>query len=142
MKVLVDTCVWSMALRRSKDSGGREVSELIELVKELRVQLIGPVRQEILSGIKSHAHFIALRDRLRPFPDIELTTGDFESAAKFHNLCRGKGVRGSNTDFLICSLAMRHRMPIFTTDADFTLFQRYLPIKLHSPRTDLSDHTR
>ena len=44
MKVLVDTCVWSMALRRSEASGGREVSELIELVKELRVQLIGPVR--------------------------------------------------------------------------------------------------
>jgi len=142
MKVLVDTCVWSMALRRSKDSGGREVSELIELVKELRVQLIGPVRQEILSGIKSHAHFIALRDRLRPFPDIELTTGDFESAAKFHNLCRGKGVQGSNIDFLICAVAVRRQMPIFTTDADFTLFQQYLPIKLHSPRTDLSDRTR
>ena len=47
MKVLVDTCVWSMALRRGEASGGREVSELIELIKELRVQLIGPVRQEI-----------------------------------------------------------------------------------------------
>jgi hypothetical protein len=142
MKVLVDTCVWSMALRRGEASGGREVSELIELVKELRVQLIGPVRQEILSGIKSHAHFMTLRDHLRPFPDIELTTGHFESAAEFYNLCRGKGVQGSNTDFLICAVAVRHKMPIFTTDADFTLFQQYLPIKLHSPRTDLSDRTR
>ncbi len=142
MKVLVDTCVWSMALRRSEASVGREVSELIELVKELRVQLIGPVRQEILSGIKSHGQFMTLRDHLRPFPDIELTSGHFESAAEFYNLCRGKGVRGSNTDFLICAVAVRHKMPIFTTDGDFSLFQQYLPIKLHSPRTDLSDRTR
>ena len=137
MKVLVDTCVWSMALRRSGASGGREVSELMELVKELRVQLIGPVRQEILSGIKSHAHFVKLRDHLRPFPDIELTAGDFESAAEFHNLCRSKGVQGSNTDLLICAVAVRRQMPIFTMDTDFTLFRQYLSIELHSPRTDL-----
>lgn len=136
MKVLVDTCVWSMALRRGEASGGREVSELMELVKELRVQLIGPVRQEVLSGIKSHAQFTKLRDHLRPFPDIELTARDFESAAEFHNFCRSKGVRGSNTDFLICAVAVQQQMPIFTTDADFTFFQQYLPIKLHRPRSD------
>ncbi|SPF41593.1 PilT protein domain protein [Syntrophobacter sp. SbD1] len=136
MKVLVDTCVWSMALRRSEASGGQEVSELMELVKELRVQLIGPVRQEILSGIKSYAQFTKLRDHLRPFPDLELTNLDFESAAEFHNLCRSKGVQGSNTDFLICAVAVRRQMPIFTTDADFTFFQQCLPIKLHYPRTD------
>lgn len=136
MKVLVDTCVWSMALRRGEASGGREVSELMELVKELRVQLIGPVRQEILSGIESYAQFMKLRDHLRPFPDLELTTPDFESAAEYHNLCRRKGVQGSNTDFLICAVAVRCQMPIFTKDADFTLFQQYLPIKLHHPRSD------
>ncbi len=136
MKVLVDTCVWSMALRRSETSGGLEVPELMELVKELRVQLIGPVRQEILSGIKSHAQFTRLRDHLRPFPLLQLTTRDFEAAAQFHNFCRGNGVQGSNTDFLICAVAVQHQMPIFTTDADFTFFQQYLPIKLHRPRTD------
>lgn len=124
MKVLVDTCVWSMALRRNELSDGPEVSELMELIKDLRVQLIGPVRQEILSGIKSLDQFIKLRDHLRPFPDIERTSGDFETAAEFYNLCRGKGVQGSNTDFLICAITVRHQMPIFTTDADFT----FLPI--------------
>jgi len=135
MRVLVDTCVWSMALRRSEVSGALEVSELTELIKELRVQLIGPVRQEILSGVKSHAQFTKVRDHLRPFRDLELTTRDFESAAEFHNICRAKGVQGSNTDFLICAAAVRERMPIFTTDEGFTYFQKYLPIKLHRPRT-------
>jgi predicted nucleic acid-binding protein len=134
MKVLVDTCVWSMALRRSDVSDGPEVSELMELVKELRVQLIGPVRQEILSGIKSTEQFTKLRDHLRPFPDLELTIRDFESAAEFYNLCRGKGIQGSNTDFLICAVAARYQMPIFTTDADFSFFQQHLPINLYRLR--------
>ncbi len=136
MRVLVDTCIWSMALRSGEISGGREVSELMELIRELRVQLIGPVRQEILSGIKSHSQFTKLRDHLRPFPDLELKTRDFETAAEFYNTCRGKGVQGSNTDFLICAVAVREQMPVFTTDADFNYFQKYLPIKLHRLRTD------
>lgn len=136
MRVLVDTCVWSMALRHGEISGGREVSELMELIKELRVQLIGPVRQEILCGIKNHEQFTKLRDRLRPFRDLELMTRDFETAAEFYNACRGKGVQGSNTDFLICAVAVREQIPIFTTDVDFAYFQKYLPIKLHRLRTD------
>jgi predicted nucleic acid-binding protein len=134
MKVLVDTCVWSTALRRSDASDVPEGSELMELIKELRVQLIGPVRQEILSGIKSIDQFTKLRDHLRSFPDLNLTSGDFESAAEFYNLCRSKGVQGSNTDFLICAVAVRYQMPIFTTDEDFTLFQQHLPIKLYRSR--------
>src|SRR6266567_6693381 len=132
MKVLVDTSVWSLALRRNPPADGPEVSELIELIREARVQMIGPVRQEILSGIKNHAQFQKLRNHLRPFPDLELTPRDYETAAEFFNLCRGKGIQGSNTDFLICAIAARHKTPIFTTDGDFSLFQPHLPITLHS----------
>ena len=135
MKVLVDTSVWSLALRRDLPSDGPEVSELIELIKEARVQMIGPVRQELLSGIKSQAQFQKLRKHLRSFPDLELTMRDYEYAAEFFNLCRSKGVQGSNTDFLICAIAARHKTPIFSTDRDFTLFQLHLPITLHYPRS-------
>ena len=135
MKVLVDTSVWSLALRRDLPPDGPEVSELSELIKETRVQMIGPVRQELLSGIKSQAQFQKLRNHLRSFPDLELTTHDYEYAAEFFNLCRSKGVQGSNTDFLICAIALRHKTAIFTTDRDFTLFQLHLPIMLHRPRS-------
>ena len=135
MRVLVDTCVWSLSLRRSEAVDRPEVSELIELIRELRVQIIGPIRQELLTGIKSRSQFTSLRDHLRAFPDLELTNPDYESAAEYHNLCRSKGVQGSNTDFLICATAARHKMPIFTTAADFTLFQHHLPILLHRPRS-------
>jgi len=135
MKVLIDTSVWSLALRRSQPAGGPVVLELIELIREVRGQMIGPVRQELLSGIKDQIQFQKLRNHLRAFPDLDVTTRDYESAADFFNICRGKGVQGSNTDFLICAIAVRNKIPIFTTDEDFTLFQSHLPITLHLPRT-------
>lgn len=134
MRVLVDTSVWSLALRRNQPADSPEVTELVELIREVRSQMIGPVRQELLSGIKNQIQFQKLRNHLRAFPDLEVTTRDFETAAEFFNLCRGKGIQGSNTDFLICAIAVRHKIPIFTTDEDFTLFQPLLPITLHTPR--------
>jgi predicted nucleic acid-binding protein len=134
MKILVDTCIWSLALRRNPPTDSPEVSELIELIREARVQIIGPIRQELLSGVKSQLQFQKLRNHLRPFLDLELTARDYENAAEFFNLCRGKGIQGSNTDFLICAITTRHKIPIFTTDGDFTLFQTHLPIMLHRPR--------
>lgn len=134
MKILVDTSVWSLALRRGQPVDDPIVTELMELIKEVRVQMIGPVRQELLSGIKSHNQFQKLRNSLRAFPDLELTHRDYESTAEFFNLCRGKGIQGSSTDFLLCAIAIRHKIPVFTTDNDFTLFQSWLPLTLHSPR--------
>ena len=69
---------------------------------------------------------------LRAFPDLEISRDDYEQAAAFHNVCRAKGIQGSNTDFLICAIASRNGFSIFTTDEDFTHFARLLPIALHT----------
>jgi len=135
MKIIVDTCVWSLALRRNELRHNHHlIAELSELISEVRVQLIGPIRQELLSGIKSKAHFNKLKKHLSAFPDIPLVSDDFELAAEFFNLARSKGIQGSNTDFIICSLAHTHNMSIFTTDKDFVSYASVLPIKLYEPR--------
>ena len=134
MKIIVDTCIWSLALRRNTPKSNYQVDELKELISEVRVQLIGPIRQELLSGIKSKKHFRSLRDHLSAFPDLQLESADFELAAEYYNLTRAKGIQGSNTDFLICSLSHRYNMPIFTTDKDYEQYKSVLPIKLHVPR--------
>jgi hypothetical protein len=47
--------------------------------------MLGPIRQELLSGIKDKAQFELLREHLRAFPDLELDTDDYEAAASaFH----------------------------------------------------------
>jgi len=134
MKVIVDTCIWSLALRRNTQKSNHLVEELKELISEVRVQLVGPIRQELLSGIKSKKQFRDLRDHLTPFPDLQLESKDFELAAEYYNMARAKGIQGSNTDFLICSLAHRYKMPIFTTDKDFEQYKSVIPIKLYVPR--------
>ena len=50
MKVLVDTSIWSLAFRRRNPVRDAYVTELERLVEEMRIQMIGPIRQEILSG--------------------------------------------------------------------------------------------
>ena len=132
--VLIDTSVWSLALRRNAGGADAAVAELRELIREMRAEIIGPIRQEVLSGIRSLSTFETLRDHLKAFPDIEILTDDYERAAAFFNACRAKGVQGSNTDFLICAVSERNGIPILTTDADFDLYAQHLPITLHQPR--------
>lgn len=135
MNVLVDTCVWSLAFRRQAAATHAAVRELGELITEGRVQMIGPIRQELLSGIPKPEQFRLLRDRLRAFPDLPIATEDHELAAEYFAKARAAGIQGSNTDFLICALSSRHSLPILTADRDFENFARVLPIPLHAPRT-------
>jgi len=135
MKVLVDTSVWSLVLRRRASVQRAALStELASLVQDGRVVMIGPVRQELLSAIKERAQFNKLRDHLRAFPDIEITSNDYEEAASMFNRCRDKGIQGSNTDFLICAVAVQHDLSVCTTDGDFKHYARVLPITLHQAR--------
>jgi predicted nucleic acid-binding protein len=132
MKVLVDTAVWSLVLRRkSRPENGSMAVALASLIADGLVVMIGPIRQELLSGIKERAQFERLREHLHAFPDLEITSTDYEEAASFFNQCREKGIQGSNTDFLICAVASRNGFSIFTTDEDFTHFARVLPIALY-----------
>jgi len=134
VNVIVDTPVWSLALRRQRPSRLAEVLELSELVREGRATVLGPVRQELLSGMPVLRHFEELRDHLRAFQDLALDSGDYEEAAEFFNRCRAKGIQGPNTDFLICAAAARRHFAILTTDTDFDHYAKVLSIELHRPR--------
>jgi len=131
MKVIVDTSVWSLALRRGAGESLAPVQELRHLIRDHRVQMIGPIRQEVLSGIRSESQFLKLKRHLESFPDLPILTEDYVTAAQFFNRCRSEGVQGSNTDFLICAVAARNRFSIYSTDKDFELFSKHLAIVLH-----------
>jgi len=132
VKVLVDTSVWSLALRRRAPAASGAVEEFRRLVIAGRVAVIGAIRQEILSGVRDRAAFEQLRDRLRAFPDQPLGPEDYERAAEHYTTCRAAGIQGSNTDFLICAVSERHALPILTTDVDFKRYAAVLPIALYA----------
>src|SRR5271170_5775880 len=99
MTVLVDTPVWSLALRRKgADLNARErvlTGALAELIREGRAQIVAVIRQELLSGIREEERFRALRNYLRAFEEPGIEVLDYEEAARMHNVCRGRGIAGS-----------------------------------------------
>lgn len=138
MRVLVDTSVWSLALRRRPTdlhpSERRIVAEWEELVREGRVLLVGLVRQELLSGVAQRRAYETLRDAMRAFPDEPLETEDHEEAAECFNLCRARGITGTAVDMLLCAVARRRPAAMFTTDTDYGPHARILGLTLHVPR--------
>ena len=138
MNTLIDTSVWSLALRRKgQDLSPAEkilVAELAELVKEGRARILGVIRQELLSGIKTTEQHEKLRTTLRSFPDETLETPDYEFAAKNSNDCRAKGIAVSVVDAMICAVSSSRAWSILTADPDFKSYASVLSIKLHVPR--------
>ena len=138
MNVLVDTSIWSLALRRrAQDLNSTEraaVAELTNLIKEGRARIIGLVRLELLSGIKTSSQYEKLCAVLRSFPDEPISTADYEAAAKAGNECRARGVAVSVSDMLICAIAIARDWSVFATDPDFKSYARILPLKLHTLR--------
>jgi predicted nucleic acid-binding protein len=132
--VLVDTTVWSLALRRrAKDlrpQDRRFTQALYELVREGRVQLLGLARQEVLSGIREESQFRRILDDLRAFPDVALDIEDYEEAARLSNECRKAGIASSSVDMLMCAVALRHDWKIFSADRAFLHYRRVIPLKL------------
>ncbi|MBI4006287.1 MAG: PIN domain-containing protein [Gammaproteobacteria bacterium] len=132
--VLVDTSVWSLALRRhANDLSARDqrlVEALMDLITDGKAVLIGMIRQEILSGIRDPKAFRVLRARLIDLPYLPVGLTEHDLAASFYNKCATNGIVASAVDMLICAAGVSHRMPIFTTDTDFNRYTKYLPLKL------------
>ena len=134
--VLIDTPIWSLALRRKEaDLSAKDrnlVRALGELIQDSRAQIVGPIRQELLSGIREPAHYRKIRDRLRDFSEPSLEIADYEEAARICNQCRSCGFAGSSVDFLLCAIAHRKRWQIFTIDRDFENYSHCIPLRLYS----------
>lgn len=121
MKVLVDSCAWSLVLRRRDKTVLSREEQLIRdaltgAIQDGTVVMIGPIREEVLTGIRDPAQFEQLRTRLAAFRDEPLTTAHFEEAARLFNLCRSRGVECGATDILICAVAVERGWSILTYD--------------------------
>ncbi|MHC4886402.1 MAG: type II toxin-antitoxin system VapC family toxin [Planctomycetota bacterium] len=133
MNVIVDTCIWSKALRR-KNPDSRITENLTELIVEGRAVMIGPIRQEVLSGITERKQSLKLKRRLSAFKDYPIHTKHYELAAQYFNKCRENGIQGSHIDFLICAVATTENLCLYTTDNDFSHFSKYIRLHFHSQK--------
>lgn len=122
MKVLVDTSIWSLALRRKggtaklNDEEKRLVALLVEAIRDGRALVAGPIRQEVLSGIATPEQFAEVKTKLDPFPDQPIGSADYIEAARLYNLSRRRGVECGAVDMLLCALAYRNEWTILARD--------------------------
>jgi predicted nucleic acid-binding protein len=131
MDVLIDSCVWSLVLRRNAPD--KKLAEQVrKLISDGRVRMIGPIRQEVLSGITNEEHYAKLKLTLTHFPDLTLQTRDYEYAAELYNACRRKGVQGSHTDFLLCAVSKLRKIALYTTDQDFERYSKIIGLALYT----------
>jgi len=144
VNVLVDTSVWSLALRRrAEHRNARETAQVEALnaaIERGSVKVLGIVRQELLTGIKTRQQFENLRDFMDAFQDVEIVSEDYIEAAKLANACYAKGVTPSVVDMLICAVANRQGWEIFTADPDFERYSRILDLKLYRSSSKSGEH--
>jgi len=135
MKILIDTSIWSLALRRQSGVVNPESVMLRTLIEQGEdIHLLGIVLQEVLQGIKNPKDFHILKDYLDAFPLIELTREDYVKAAELKNRLIKKGKQISTIDALIASASISYSCYLFTTDKDFENIAQHSSLKLFRMR--------
>lgn len=134
MRVLVDTCVWSLACSRRTPKNEPAVVELRRLVTGGDdVLLAGIVLQELLQGVRSKEQQEKLRELLAPFSLVLADENDHALAAELHRDCRAHGIAASSIDALVAAIALRREAALLTVDADFARMAPIARLKMISP---------
>ena len=120
MTILVDTSVWSLALRRDAEASEPEVQVLKHaLLGDEVVVTTGLVLQELLQGFSGAKAQAQIVQRFATLPLIQPDRDDYIGAAAIRNTCRRAGVQIGTIDALLAQLCIRHELTLLTTDQDF-----------------------
>jgi len=120
MRVLVDTSVWSLSLRKRGPADHPTVRKLSSLLHDDEdVFLTGLILQEVLQAFRSDAPFRTVARYFAPFPLLAMERSDYVAAAALHRRCAAKGASASTADCQIAAAAIRHECRLLTADRDF-----------------------
>ncbi|MBP6775840.1 MAG: PIN domain-containing protein [Piscinibacter sp.] len=120
MSFLVDTSVWSLALRRDAEVSCPEVLALREaLLGADQVFTTGLVLQELLQGFSGPKSRDQLIESFAALGFLQPDREDHIQAAEIRNTCRRGGVQIGTIDALMIQLCMRHDLVLLSTDNDF-----------------------
>ena len=131
MSYLVDTSVWSLALRRDALDSTPEVDELkraLEAGDEIFVT--GLVLQELLQGFNKPKAYDQIVEYFALLPFIVPDREDYIQAANLRNQCRRKGIQVGTIDALLAQLCIDREIEILTTDKDFSQITKAAPLKV------------
>lgn len=131
MTLLVDTSVWSLALRRDVEATDPQVQELKDALLGSDVVVItGLVLQELLQGFSGAKAQAQIVERFAALPLLQPDRDDHIGAATLRNACRQAGVQIGTIDALLAQLAIRHDLTLLTTDKDFTHAAKHCALRV------------
>jgi len=131
LNLLVDTSVWSLALRRDAPRSGATLAHLSEALEGgAQVFTTGLILQELLQGFRGPRNHDAIIARFAALPFLIPDRRDHIDAAALRNDCRRRGVQIGTIDALLAQLCMRHDLTMLTTDTDFTAVAELHPLRL------------
>ena len=135
MSLLVDTSVWSLALRRDGSASEPEVDALKEALLDGEVVVTtGLVLQELLQGFAGPKARTQIIERFSALPILQPDRDDHVAAAELRNTCRRAGVQVGTIDALLMQLALHHGITLLTTDRDFKLASKHCALRLWAPK--------
>ena len=135
MTLLVDTSVWSLALRRDAEASGPEVQHLKDaLLGTDTVVTTGLVLQELLQGFSGARAAPRIIERFAALPLLQPDREDHVAAAELRNACRRAGIQVGTIDALLAQLCIRHDLTLLSTDKDFKLAAKHCALRVWSPR--------
>lgn len=133
MTLLVDTSVWSLALRRDANSAQPEVVALKDALAGSDVVVTtGLVLQELLQGFAGPKARALIVDTFGVLALIQPDREDHIAAADLRNTCRRAGVQVGTVDALIAQLCIRHGLTLLSTDQDFVHTAKHTKLKVWS----------
>ena len=131
MSLLVDTSVWSLALRRDQDADAPQVRALREALAGADIVVTtGLILQELLQGLVGPRAGKDIIERFTALPTLSPDRRDHIDAALLRNQCRRAGVQLGTIDALLAQLCIRHRLTLLTTDQDFVHAASHCPLRL------------
>jgi predicted nucleic acid-binding protein len=134
VSLLVDTSVWSLALRRDADPNAPHVRFLRHaLGSDEMVLTTGLVLQELLQGFSGPRASNAIIEQFTALPFVMPDRQDHIDAAGFRNRCRRAGLQIGTIDALLAQLCMRHDLTLLTTDNDFVMAAAHCPLQIWHP---------
>jgi predicted nucleic acid-binding protein len=134
MSLLVDTSVWSLALRRDREQDSPAVDELLRALGGPDIVVTtGLILQELLQGFVPGRARAQIVERFASMPIVESDRDDYIAAAEIRNTCRRSGVQLGTVDALIARLAIRHDHTLLTADRDFEHAAPYIHLRLWRP---------
>jgi len=129
VSLLVDTSVWSLALRREPSSNAPPVKALLAALDAGDpVFTTGLILQELLQGFRGPKARDQIVARFAALPAIVPDRNDHIAAADLRNTCRRRGVQVGTIDALLAQLCIRHDLSMLTTDADFSRISKLTPL--------------